>query len=1739
MPKLNEIYTITATLFENTATIIYQALRKEDDRRVILKAHKKPDDAYILRREYDLLHAKHIDGIANVLDLFTGDDGGMVLVSEDHGGTVLEDYLRFRALSEKPMDAADFLVIAENAATALAHLHDEKIVHRDIKPQNLMIDPQTLALWFIDFGLAVQLKRGIALRQKTVEGTLEYLSPEQTGRVNKPIDYRSDLYALGITLYRVLTGQLPFAGKTTMELIHQHITVTPVPPAELADIPGIASDEIMKLLQKRPEDRYQTAAAAAYDFARCRALMQQGKDSGAFRLAEMDIFHNLGAGRKLYGRTDTLRALKEAFDRINKTRPGLVRLDGSNGVDLILGELEAYAGQHKALVFRSDPDRMDRDAPYYVLRSAFGQFEALVYASKIPLSAYRESFLHALGDNAQVLIDMLPQMQNVLGKQPAVPQLGAAEAQQRAEQVFSVFLQALCDVPYPCLLVLDDVRNVDDASLRLLLAALENPDLGNCMVVLASQEDDLETGERLSQAIAAGNLRHVSQVNVHMQPLTVEDVAVIIQDIFPQEEDSALELAQYVHAYAQGSMRRIESFLKELYHSGVIAYDDAAGQWAWSHDAIDPAYFQDIQSRVERLIAQLSPQAADCLRTFACLGQESTRAQAETVFAPDMAFGALLQTLQPALQEGLLAYDANAQAFAFESNRLQQIVYATGEEGWRRSRHLDIARRLYAQDADNDAALAAHCAVITLQYASAGTALWTDADRQHILRMNRLAGDEAMRTLNAEKAVRYYAQAAALLSDDPQANEAAYGDVLPLLLRYASGIFSQGDADTALQIYHLAIRHAKAEGDRFTVYQQLIRQYIAMDDWRGAQAFALEYMQGSALLPDAAADLSALTAAEEALFTQSLDAEGIEYFLRADMAEDAAVLRDGSMLAVLAEAAEVAGSPEAAFLLYRTLNHAYANGPFPDVERAIALLAARFADRGDYGRAEDVCNFGIIFAEMNDLSQTPLWAVYCLYILHWVEPLARIPEVYQKMRHIAMMEGNVSYAAAADLMLLSHSLYAGVPLAQVSRDVEIALHSSEKVKCSRYRPVFASAHRQYIRCLTGHTKGMDSFDDRTFSEEALQAETGAVQWRFIAQVYCVYRMQALYTFGLYEQAAAYAGKLLALTGASESPGAFLTLVQFHYYYALSLLRLCEGDAAMLVTHRAALAESLQKMKAFAEAMPENFDHKLQLLVLEHDRITGGSVMDISAYSTLGNAFHAQGLTWDEAIIQELLLHHWNAGGIVPYQTLHGQNAGQLYGALGAKLKAMEFSLYHGEPEAVYEAYSLTHTNAADATQGAEAGFDATDYRAILRVISRLASETNIGNLLRQLLSLLMENADADKAQLFLLQEDELLLYAFQYADTSTQTLMSQELPAPLKNLAEDILPHKLVALASDKRMALVANAADNEYIFLGDAYLEKNRPESFACLPILAGQALLGVVYLENARMADLFPPSRVGFLGTVLVQASLLIQNALEVRSLEGYTADLEKQLTSYITQSNTLIAGIAHEVNTPLGVCVTVATRLQARAGVVLEAFGARTLSKTAFEDFLTESRDGLDILCKNITRASDLVQNFKRISVNQSNEVFEDVELMGSLRSIAEYIRPATKQVIEACTVTGPESVMLHTSGGALAQVFTNLLMNSANHAFPGRERRENLVAIEVTEAEDEVQIIYSDNGRGMTEEEREKIFVPFFTTRRGEGGSGLGGHIIMTNVTQTLGGSIHCISEPGRGTSFIIKLPRHKA
>src|SRR5882757_7119270 len=511
----------------------------------------------------------------------THDNGRMTLVLEDPGGTPLDRLLG------RPLDVSHFLRIAIPLAGALRHVHERGLIHKDIKPANILVESASSGVWLTGFGIASRLprERQTPTPPEVIAGTLAYMAPEQTGRMNRSVDSRSDLYAVGVTLYEMLTGSLPFTAADPMEWVHCHIARQPMPPSErVQNVPAPVSAIIMKLLAKTADERYQTAAGLERDLRRCLAQFEAGGRIEDFALGEQDTPDRLLIPEKLYGREREIGSLLAAFDRIVEGgAPELVLVSGYSGI----GKSSVVNEVHKVLVPRGffaagKFDQYKRDIPYSTLAQAFqGLVRPLLGRSEGELAGWRDALRDALGPNGQLMVDVVPELKLIIGEQPPVHELPPQDAQRRFQLVFRRFLAVFARPEHPLALFLDDLQWIDAATLDLLEDLLTQPDVRNLLVIGAYRDNEVTSAHSLRQKLEAIEAAGGKVVQITLGPLAPEHLQQLISESLRCEAERAAPLAQLIHEKTGGNPFFANRFIASLAEEGMLTFDHDAARWSW------------------------------------------------------------------------------------------------------------------------------------------------------------------------------------------------------------------------------------------------------------------------------------------------------------------------------------------------------------------------------------------------------------------------------------------------------------------------------------------------------------------------------------------------------------------------------------------------------------------------------------------------------------------------------------------------------------------------------------------------------------------------------------------------------------------------------------------------------------------------------------------------------------------------------------------------------------------------------------------------------------------------------------------------------------------------------------------------------------------------------------------------------------------------------------------------------
>ncbi len=1429
-----------------------------------------------LEHEYALKAELDADWAARPVALTRYNDR-LTLVLEDPGGAPLDLAL------DRPLGVSHFLRIAIPLAGALRQMHMRGLIHKDIKPANILVDAASGGVWLTGFGITSRLPREhqAPAPPEVITGTLAYMAPEQTGRMNRSVDSRSDLYALGVTFYEMLTGTLPFTAADPMEWVHCHIARQPTPPNErVAGVPGPLSAIVTKLLAKTAEERYQTAAGVEADLRRCLAEWESHGCIDPFPLGAYDVSDRLLIPEKLYGREREIDTLLASYDRVvaNGT-PELVLVSGYSGI----GKSSVVNELHRALVplrglFASGKfDQYKRDIPYATLGQAFqGLVGSLLTRSEQELGRWRGALREALGPNGQLIVNLVPDLELVIGKQPQVADLPPQDAQNHFQMVFRRFLGVFARKEHPLALFLDDLQWLDAATLDLLEHLVTHSEVQHLLLVGAYRDNEVGPTHPLLRRLEAIRAADVRVHELALAPLELDDVGRLIADALHCEPERAQPLAMLVQDKTGGNPFFAIQFISALAEEGLLRFDHDATRWRWELDRVHGKGYTDnvVDLRVAKL-TRLPVQTQVALQQLACLGNVAEITMLSIVLGKsnDEVRSDLWSAVRLELVEHLEG------SYKFIHDRVQEAAYSLIPERFRAEAHLLIGRLLAVHTPTEKREEAVFEIVNQL---NRGTALITSPDeREQLAEFNLIAGRRAKATTAYASALTYITAGAALLQEDSW--DRRHELTFALELNRAECEFLTGAlAEAEQRLAALSNRTANTV-ERATVACLRADLYTTLDQSSRAIAVGLDYLQHLGI------DWSPHPTEEEARHEYEriclqLGGRAIEALIDLPLMSDAASLATLDVLTKLVAPAFYTDGNLLALITCRAVNLSLERGNCDGSCFAYVLLGSFAGPRfGDYQAGYRFGRLGYDLVEGRGLKrfQARTYMDFGNVVLPWTKHVRAGRDLVRRAFEAATNVGDVTYAAFCGSQLATNLLAAGDPLDEAQNQAENGLAFAQK---ARFGSVVdrMTAQLGLIRTLRGLTPTFGSFDDEHLDE--LQIEQHFSENPDLAVAECWYwirKLQARFFAGDYASAfdASLRAQPLLWTSASH-----FEIAEFCFYAALS--HAASWDAApsdRKQQHYEALAAHHRQLEIWAANCPQNFENRVALVGAEIARLEGRELDAERLYEQAIRSAQANGFVHNEALANELASRYYAARGLERFAQLCLRSARNGYLRWGAAGKVRQLEQLHPHlRDAPVPASSIT-------TIGRPA--EQLDVGTVLKAAQAVSGEIELGKLIETLLRIAVEHAGAERGLLILFHGDEPRTTAEAATGRGqVEVTLHQTAVSPAE------LPESVFNYVMRTRESVILDDALAHNPFSADEYIRQKHARSVLCLPLVKQAKLIGALYLENKLASHVFTPARISVLELLASQAAISLENARLYSDLREREARIRRLVDSNI---------------------------------------------------------------------------------------------------------------------------------------------------------------------------------------------------------------------------------------------------
>ncbi|AVH62122.1 ATP-binding sensor histidine kinase [Nostoc sp. 'Peltigera membranacea cyanobiont' N6] len=1555
-------YQIIEQLYLGSRTYVYRAVRECDRQPVVIK---------LLKREYpsfsELVQFHNQYAIANNLDIpgiikpynLEPYHNGYVMVMEDFGGISLRQFTQ-----ERPLTLEQFLPIALQLLDTLHQLHQQRVIHKDIKPSNILIHPDTKEIKLIDFSIASLLPRETQEIQNPngLEGTLAYLSPEQTGRMNRGIDYRSDFYSLGVTFFELLSGQLPFDSHEAMELVHCHIAKVPPFLCDFnPDLPLMLGEIVRKLMAKNAEDRYQSAMGIKHDLVTCLEQRQETGKHTWFNLGQRDISDRFLIPEKLYGRESEVQTLLEAFGYIANGGSQLMLVAGFSGI----GKTAVVNEVHKPIVrwngyfIKGKYDQFNRSTPLSAFVQAFRDLMGqLLSESDTLLEQWQKKILAAVGENGQVLIEVIPELEQMIGKQPAITELSGGAAQTRFNLLFQKFIQVFTTREHPLVMFLDDLQWADSASLNLLKLLMSQSDSGYLLIIGAYRDNEVFAAHPLMLTIDEIEKASSCVKTLTLVPLSQTDVNDLIADCLSCTTAQALPLTELVYQKAKGNPFFTTQFLKALHEDGLITFDWELGSWQCDVGQVRSlALTDDVVEFITQQLQKLPDITQNILKLAACIGNQFDLATLAIVSEKSQTQAA--SDLWKALQEGFIIptnevykfYQTEASAatiqtstqkvdtcvYKFLHDRVQQAAYCLIPDQQKQIAHLKIGQLLLTHTpvAEQEEKL-----FEIVNQLNIGKSLIVDLSEQiELAQLNLKAGKKARAATAYTAAFEYCTTGIASLAEDMWQTQ--YDLTLALYETATETAYLIGNFQQMTQLATAIIEHSRNLLDTVKVYEVQIQAAQAQHEFIEAVQIALKIVERlGTSFPEEPSQLDIAQAFEA---TKSILAgRQLVDLMTLPEIENPNKLAVIRILAAVSSAAFVVSPALLPFIVLEQVNLSvqYGNTSFSAIGYAYyGLILCGMVGEIDFGY--ECAQLALLLLEhfnAKELKSRVYVGIYCS-VWHWKEPLKNSLPFLREGYEVGLETGDLESSAICGFIYISYCWFMGKELSNLSRESaafrDQLAHLNQEGLTSHL-----TVFQQAILNMIGDSAEPWQLSGDAFNREVIIPALQRSGDRTALYYFYASQLGLCYMFGKFELAVENA--IAAENYIDGATGLFIVPLCYTYDSLAHLAiyaQVCEAEQQDILQR---VAKNQEKMKKWAEHAPENYLHKFYLVEAEREQVQGNKAEAIDLSDRAIALAKKHGYIQEEALANELAAKFYLDWGKERIAQEYMTQAYYGYARWGAKAKVADLEKRYplllapilqqtssfSTNETIFALESVTSTSSA--TSSSSSISIALDLATILKASQTLSGEIELEKLLSVLLHIVIENAGADKCVFMLLESGRLMIQAL--AQLSFSPVKNKQIthinfdsmllnPEPVEDSLD--LPVGLInTVKRSLQPAVIADATAHPQL-INDSYIQQQKPKSILCSPILHQGKLLGVLYLENNLATGAFTSDRVELLNLLCAQAAISLENARlfereqeKSQSLQASLAQL-KQTEASLAKEREFLNAIIQNISDGIVVC------------------------------------------------------------------------------------------------------------------------------------------------------------------------------------------------------------------------------
>jgi len=1403
--------------------------------------------------------------------------GQTMLVVDYPGGEPLD------RLVGQPMEIGKFLRVSAALSGAIGQLHGRGLIHKDIKPANVLVDSATGRVRLTGFGIASRLPRERQSPEppEFIAGTLAYMAPEQTGRVNRSIDSRSDLYSLGVTFYEMLTGSLPFTASEAMEWVHCHIARQPAAPSErVSNVPAAVSAVTMKLLSKTAEERYQTAAGVERDLRRCLSQWESRGSIDVFTLGAQDTPDRLMIPERLYGRDREVETLLTAFDRIVAGgRPELVLVSGYSGIgkSAVVNELHKPLVPPRGLFASGKFDQYKRDIPYATLAQAFQSLvRPLLSKGEDDLCKWRDTLREALEPNALLIVDLVPELKHVIGEQPPVPELPPSEAQRRFHLVFRRFISVFARPEHPLALFLDDLQWLDAATLDLLEDLLTQTDLQHLMLIGAYRDNEVHATHPLIRKLDKIRQSGAAVQDIVLTPLRRDDLLQLLVDSLRCEPDRAGPLATLIHEKTTGNPFFAIQFISALADEDLLTFDYGYGRWVWDLLRIHAKGFTD--NVVELMVSKLTRLPLDtqkALQQFACMGNSAEFDVLRMVYQESIKD--MHDDLWEAVRSGLIFRGDDS--YRFLHDRVQEAAYSLIPNESRAEAHLRIGMILAANTppARRDEAMFE----IVNQLNRGSHLIASAAERERVADLNLIAARRAKSSTAYDSALKYLRAARDLLTEETW--ELNYELMFSIECLMAECELLTAEKTAAENRMTRLAERARNRHDFCVATRLRLTLYTTLDrSDRCAEVF-VDWLRRDGTLWSIHPTREDVMREYEHIW-ELLGDRAIEDLIDLPLITDPDVLDTLNVFTEIMTPSQLFDEHLNSLVICRLVTLTLEHGNCDASCFAYVWLAMFAGPR--FNNYRDGFRFGQLgydLVEKRGLTryQARIWMNMGSTVLPWAKHVASGRELVRRAFDAAYRIGDLTFASYSWDQLVTVCLAAGDLLADVQTECERGLAFARRVRFGLVIEL-CGAQIGLIRTLRGLTPTFGCLDHEEYGElETERRLAHSPNLVFAEFYYWTRKLQAHF----------FAGDLASAVDASLraqpllwTSAAMFESAEYRLYGALVHTAAWDhATAEQRPRHFDSALDHYRQLEVWAEVNPETFEDRAALVGAELARIEGRVLDAQELYEKAIRSAHKYGYVQNEAVANELAGRFYAARGFERIATTYLRDAWHCYLRWGADGKARQLEQLHPQLN--------VDKPIADSTATILTPVEHLDLATVIKVSEAVSGEIVFEKLLNTLMRSAIEHAGAERGLLILPQGDGHRIEAEATTNVDNLSVVLRKADVTAADLPTSVFHY----VVRTKETVLLPDAPVRNP-FSADPYIRDHCPKSVLCLPLLKQTRLLGVLYLENSLTPHAFTPARMAVLKLLASAAAISMENTHLYSDLEDREAKIRRLVDANI---------------------------------------------------------------------------------------------------------------------------------------------------------------------------------------------------------------------------------------------------